>query len=133
MRSSQFWKSAYDSDFEPHWAIQIFLDPREELALVNSDLYPNVSQEQALGQFDIQVPGWVPRWFPRIIVTDDSVIQLTPEQRLDWFDKALANYAQSEWPPTGSLNSKQQSVALSLLYMLAAQEYSEIPPPDKIV
>jgi hypothetical protein len=140
LRSSEFWKSLYDSNFEPHWAIQILLDPKGvdlpelvrdgEYPIVGSIPWEPVTPEIAMGSFDMETDGWVPYWFPR--TAEPGGNQLDSISRLNWFDRALAYYAQTEWPPTGSIGSKQHAVALSLLWMLYEVELQGIPPPDKM-
>jgi hypothetical protein len=118
------WKGAP----QPHWAVALFLDPRTEFGngLQPGEDYPrSVDLDRALGMFDEESPGWVPLWFP-----DQRDGQKF--DRLDWFDKALAYYAQTEWPPEGSLSSRQRAVALSLLHMLYEEDLQGIPTPDRL-
>jgi len=91
--------------------------------------YPDVDPARALGLFDKESPGWVPYWFPK----ERDGRKCDPSQRLDWFDKALAHFAQSAWPPQGSLSSRQRAVALSLLHMLSVESnFVGIPTRDKM-
>jgi len=90
------------------------------------------------GSFDLESQG-VPYWFPREAVhnrrrENESRERLSPENRLAWFDKALAYYAQTEWPPAGSVKLRQRAVALSLLQMLyvVELEYGRIPTPQEM-
>ena len=93
--------------------------------------YPgDANYERALSEFDEQSPGWVPLWFPRDL--PDGGGRLTPNERFDWFDKALAWYAREGWPPVGPLPLMKRSVALSLLRMESAGERDELPTPDKM-
>lgn len=149
MGSPEYWKIVYHSEHEPHWAIRLLHDPRGQDwdALVEDGEYMElgrlpdepVTLENALGFFDKEAPGWVPMWFPREVVYDswrenERRVRLSAEERLDWFDKALAYYAQTEWPPTGSLQAQQRAVVLSLLRILyvVKLEYGQIPTPDEM-
>jgi hypothetical protein len=99
-RSPEFWKSSYRSDFEPHWAIQILLDPDPKgidlPGLVRDGEYPimgsipwePVTPEIAMGSFDTETDGWVPYWFPRTVEPGGNLLDVS--SRLNWFDKALA-------------------------------------------
>ena len=128
-QNTQRQELRFEPDQPQHWAVKLFLDPREEFQNHLSERdYPEVDYYQALQSFDPESLGWVPLWFPR----EKNWEPLSPESRLDWFDKALAHYAQSEWPPKGSLNSRKRAVALSLLHMLFEQELQGIPVPDKL-
>jgi hypothetical protein len=116
---------------QPHWAVALFLDPRGEFQnnLQPGEDYPrSVDLDRALGMFDKESPGWVPYWFP----DQRDGRNFDPSQRLDWFDKALAYYAQSDWLPEGSLSSRQRAVALSLLHMLYEEDLQGIPTPDRL-
>ena len=117
----------------PHWAIAVFVEPTVEYTdeFVAGREYPrDANYERALSEFDEQTPGWVPLWFPRGLPNGGG--RLTPNERFDWFDKALAWYAQKGWPPVGPLISMKRSVALSLLYMESAVGRDELPNPDKL-
>lgn len=140
LRSPQFWKSAYRSDFEPHWAIQTLLDPDPEgidLPELLRDRecrtmnWEPATPERAMGSFDMETEGWVPCWFPRTVEPGGNPIDAS--SRLNWFDKALAYYAQTEWPPIGAIGSRQHAVALSLLRMLYELELRGIPTPETMV
>jgi hypothetical protein len=115
---------------QPHWAVQLFLDPKQEFSnnLQPGKDYPEVDYHRALQSFDPESQGWVPLWFPRQVEGE----KLNPQERYAWFDKALEHYAQEAWPPQGSLNSRKRAVALSLLHMLYEQELQGIPTPDKL-
>ena len=137
--SPEYWKFVSGSEYEPQWAIKVLLDPRgDELdELVTEGEYPilgrvpdePVTPERALGLFDKDSLGWLPLWFPREI----EGRRLSPEERVAWFDKVLERYAQTEWPPSGSLSSRQRAVALSLLHMLYELELNgRIPTPHKL-
>ena len=130
-------------NFEPHWAIKILLDPKgiDLRELVRDREYPTmdslpsepVTPEIAMGSFDTETEGWVPYWFPRTVEPQGN--RLDSSSRLNWFDKALAYCAQTEWLPIGSIGSigsKQHAVALSLLWMLYEVELQGIPPPEKM-
>ena len=123
----------------PHWAVSILELPSVDIPELRAgEDYPECAVEsEALGLFDESQPGWVPQWFPRVLFRNRWTVQeqmekLTPQQRLDWFDKALKHYAQSEWPPTGSVSSRKRKVALSLLHMYCAAKQQDIPIPDKL-
>jgi len=117
----------------PHWAIALLVEPTVEYTdqFEAGREYPReANYERALGEFDEQSPGWVPLWFPRDLPNGGG--RLTPNERFDWFDKALAWYAREGWPPVGPLPFMKRSVALSLLRMESAVERDELPTPDKM-
>ena len=142
LRSPEFWKSAYGSHFEPHWAIQILLDPDPkgidlpelvrdgEYPIMGSIAWESVTPERAMESFDKATQGWVPYWFPRALHPWEEL--LAPSARLAWFDRALGYHVKTEWPPEVTLSSRQRSVTLSLLHMLYAQESNGIPTPDEM-
>jgi hypothetical protein len=124
---------------EPHWAIELLLDPKVPLPeLTAGEDYPNcANQEQALSLFDPSAPGWVPTWFPREMflnrwTAQEQMVRPSPQQRLDWFDKALTHYAPKTLAENGPESSTKQTIALSLLLMYCAAESQEIPTPDKL-
>ena len=124
-------KQSPQSQNNPHWAIDLLLDPRAPLPenLKPGEDYPaQVDFLKALGMFDQESLGWVPLWFPRKM----NYQSISPQERLDWFDAALRHFAQAEWPPKGSLSSKKRDVAISLLHMLFVVELQELPTPDKL-
>jgi hypothetical protein len=99
------------------------------------DYSPSVDEERALGSFDTNVTGWVPYWFPRVMhlkrwTEDEEVIELTDQERLDWFDKALEHYAQTEWPPTGSITDMKKAICISLLLVCRNADADELPATD---
>jgi hypothetical protein len=128
---------------EPHWAVAVLLDPRVPLVefveneLVREhDYVLDADPEKALAGFDETIEGWVPWWFPhrmhpkRWTEVEDGV-DLTPPQRLDWFDRALAYYAQSEYPPPEPLSLMKRTIALSMIQMLCRAEQGKIPGADQ--
>ena len=125
---------------EPHWAVAVLHDHRgRDLPEIVQELdYPrSVDKERALGMFGMDVPGWVPYWFPRVMhlkqwTPDEEVVHVSDQQRLDWFDKALEYYAQTEWPPTGSITEMKTAICLSLLYMCRDADGEELPAPDRM-
>ena len=136
-----FWRKTYHSQYDPHWATKILLDPRGDRLdspEFMRDLAPEISSridfhlERALDWFDTDALGWVPRWFPKRLITEDEFRDLTPEERLAWFDKALAYYSVDDWPPSGQLGNKKRAVAKALLSMLRIHELDCIPPPEKM-
>ncbi len=143
----EYSKRAPGSQFEPHWAIKLLHDPRGEDwdNLAKPGEYPEIGRfpdepvtlERALGMFDCDSLGWLPYWFPRRKVLkrwteDEDRIPVGDEEHLVWFDKALAWYAQTEWPPEGSLPEKRRAVALALLYTLHGVESDSIPAPEEM-
>ncbi len=125
---------------QPHWAIEILLDPQggDLTDLVPGQDYPmKANRLEALDMFDQTALGWIPLWFPALMfrhrwTEQEELVPLTPQQRYNWFDQALAHYARETWPPQGPPNLKKRSVALSLLHMYCAAESQEIPTPDKL-
>lgn len=124
---------------EPHWAIALLLDPKVPLPeMIAGQDYPNcANQEEALSLFDPSVPGWVPSWFPQEMflkrwTAQEQMVKPNPQQRLDWFDKALSHYAPRELAGSGAKSSTKQAIALSLLHMYCAAASQEIPTPDKL-
>ena len=123
----------------PHWAVSILEHPSVPIPELRAgEDYPDSAVEsEALGLFDESQPGWVPQWFPRVLfrnrwTAQEQMEKLTPQQRLDWFDKALKHYARGEWPPTGSVSSRKRKIAQSLLRMYCAAKQWDIPTPDKL-
>ena len=121
-----------------HWAIELLLDQREPMPIIPTNDYPEgVDVDEALGMFVPWSPGWVPMWFPDIMLLNRGTGQIqierpNPQQRLDWFDKALPHFAKSVWPPEGSLSLKKREIAVALLLMYHAAQLEEIPAPDEM-
>lgn len=134
-----------DTPYEPHWALAN-LQGGEHPALDDLQASKEYPQEtdywEALGGADPTVPGWVPWWFPRTEtrmrpgagrwIDRAESKDITPEQRLAWFDKALQHYAPKELNPNDKSNSMMRNVAISLLRMRYAAALEEIPTPDKL-
>ena len=147
---------------EPHWAIAILLDYRiwlpdlweellkewelrptgweksakaENLYLANSWIRGDV--EKAMGCFVEETPGWVPWWFPRKMTLhqgaeQEKMIDLSADQRLAWFDKALAHCAPGGWPPQEPLRNMKIETGVSLLRMLRQVDEYELPGIDRM-
>ena len=129
-----------DSPYEPHWALAN-LQGGEHPALDDlqegRDYPPETDYWEALGGAEPTVPGWVPWWFPKWIDLNrrtghPTTKNLTPEERLAWFDKALQHYAPKELNPNDKSNSMMRNVAISLLRMRYAAALEDIPTPDKL-
>lgn len=117
----------------PHWAIQLLLSNTPMPPMKLGVDYPNCANlEQALGMFDQSRAGWLPMWFPKEKfskrwTSEETVTQLSPEERLEWFEMCLEHYAQTPWPPQGPQRLKKRAVALSLLYMCCAAASQKLP------
>ena len=113
------------------------LDARE---LFQIERWVHGDPEQAMACFGEETLGWVPWWFPRVMhlkePTDgEEVVDLTPEQRLEWFDKALEYCSGIErlpWPPEGSLREMKIAIGTSLLEMLREVDEYELPGIDQM-
>ena len=138
--TTQRYSPYTDSPFKPHWALEN-LQGGEHPALLDLQVgkdYPHDADYwKALGSADPERPGWVPTWFPRWITRTPWTPQartekISPQQRLDWFDKALQHYAPTELNPNDKSSSTMRSIAQSLLLMQRAAASEEIPTPDKL-
>lgn len=130
-----YWKCMpphYAKNFEPHWAVKIYLDPRgafnkDTIKHHTTNAFEAIAEQEridrALCFFDMEFPGWVPKWFP----VEAKGRSLSPWARLAWF-----NHAMTERCDPGSLSSKtwdekQSAVAFALIELYELPRHGAIP------
>jgi hypothetical protein len=114
-----------DKHAQQHPAIAILLDG-EPLPVIPMD----GDESAALSLFNPWVKGWVPLWFPSMIIRGSEPIRsvyLDSEQRYIWFDKTFKKFAGSDWQLRGDLDSKRLVIARTLLQMYRAARDEELP------
>ena len=111
-----------------HPAIAILLDG-EPMPVIPMDS----NESDALSLFNPWVKGWVPLWFPMMMIRGSEPIvsvYLDSERRYIWFDKTFEKYAGSDWQQKGDLNSKRLTIANTLLKMYRAARDEKLPEMD---
>lgn len=124
-------KLSYKTQYDPHWTIATLLDPRfevseEELLSICDD---EMKWGLVIGDFDYQTPGWLPRWFPYRVYFFD----LTPGQRLQWFDEAVKVYISCPLDPQLDGTAKQRIIAEGFLAMYDEKEFGHIDEPHELL
>ena len=128
------WPPNYANNFEPHWAIKIYLDPRgdfdkdslvPERGPVGDLLSRQEHVDLALCFFDSAVPGWLPRWFP----FEYEGHTFSPQERLAWFDELINTECILGWSEEVTWTEKQRDVARALILLLELTESLDLPLP----
>jgi hypothetical protein len=114
-----------DEPAQQHPAIAILLDG-EPMPVIPMD----GDESGALNLFNPWVKGWMPLWFPSMIIRGSKPIRsvyLDSEQRYIWFDKTFKHFAGSDWLLKGDLGSKRKVIAETLLLMYRAARDEKLP------
>jgi len=131
----KWWPPRYEDNFEPHWAMKIYLDPRGEfdkdsLVSERGTVFDQMARQEhvdlALCFFDFEVPGWLPSWFPSVWEGHN----FSPQERLAWFDELVRTQCVLEWSEEVPLTEKQRDVAAALVFLLELTESLELPLPS---
>lgn len=132
-----YWKCIpphYAKNFEPHWAVKIYLDPRgnfdkDSLVRGRTELFEGVAEhermDRALCFFDFEVPGWIPTWFPSHV----GERKLSPAERLEWFDQAMTELCDLRTGSDAAWDEKQRFVAIALVELYELARHGEVPLP----
>ena len=135
--SDEYWKlwpPHYENNFEPHWAIKIYLDPRGEFdkdSLVpdRGTVFDQMARQEhvdkAVRMFDFDAPGWTPCWLPSIWQGH----KFSAEERLAWFDELIKAQCTPGWPEQVTLTEKQRDIAEALIVLLELTESLKLPLP----
>ena len=121
-----------DSYETQHPAVAILLDGGPLPAIPLSNDPTRGDESDAWNLFNPWVPGWVPLWFPDIRTEPIGTRRELQRRRLDWFNKVFEHFAGSDWQRKGSLDSRRELVALTLLRMYRDERDENTPTLDEL-
>jgi hypothetical protein len=133
----KWWPPHYENNFEPHWAIKIYLDPRGEfdkdsLVPERGTVFGQIARQEhvakALCFFDFDAPGWIPSWLP----SEWEGHKFSPQERLAWFDELIKTQCTLGWSEEVTLTEKQRDIAEALIFLLELTESLKLPLPSRL-
>jgi len=120
-----------DTNKVPHQAIAILLDGGP-LPVIPEDSESEDCDMSLVFWVNPWVLGSLPLWFPQIRLDPIGTREECEKRRYVWFDKVFNRFAGTGWQRNGTLYSRKELIARTLLRMYRADRDEEIPAEDKL-